>query len=35
LKANLPEDQHVPERQAWLHFPYRWTRLFADGWLIK
>ena len=35
LKASLSEDQPVPERQAWLSFPQQWTRLFADGWLIK
>jgi len=35
LKANLAEDQHVPERRAWLAFPPQWTRLFADGWRVK
>lgn len=35
LKASLSDDQPVPERRAWLHFPPKWTRLFADGWLIK
>jgi glycerol transport system ATP-binding protein len=35
LKANLPEDHPVPEGQVWLGFPPQWTKLFADGWLIK
>jgi len=35
LKASLTEDQPVPEGQAWLSFPQQWTRLFADGWLIR
>jgi glycerol transport system ATP-binding protein len=35
LKATLPEDKPVPEGEVWLAFPQQWTRLFADGWLIK
>ena len=35
LRARLSEDQAVPENQAWLRFPTRWTRLFADGRLVK
>ncbi len=35
LKATLPEDKPVPEGDVWLAFPPQWTRLFADGWLIK
>jgi glycerol transport system ATP-binding protein len=35
LKARLPEDKPVPEGEVWLGFPPQWTRLFADGWLIK
>jgi glycerol transport system ATP-binding protein len=35
LKASMPEDQPVPEGRAWLAFPRQWTRLFADGWLLK
>jgi len=35
LKATLPEDKPVPEGEVWLAFPPQWTRLFADGWLIK
>jgi len=35
LKANVSEDQPVPEKRAWVYFPPKWTRLFADGWLIK
>jgi len=35
LKAVLPEDKPVPEDEAWLFFPPQWSRLFADGWLVK
>ncbi len=35
LKASLPEDKPVPEGEVSLAFPPQWTRLFADGWLIK
>ena len=35
LKARLPEDQSVPESEVWLAFPPKWTKLFADGRLIK
>lgn len=35
LKARLPEDKPVPEGEVWLGFPPQWTRLFADGRLIK
>ena len=35
LKARLPEDKPVPEGEVWLDFPPQWTRLFADGRLIK
>jgi glycerol transport system ATP-binding protein len=35
VKANVAEDQPLPEKRAWLRFPSEWTRLFADGWLIK
>ncbi len=35
LKATLPEGKPVPESEVWLGFPPQWTRLFADGWLIK
>jgi len=35
LKATLPEDKPIPEEKAWLYFPPEWTRLFAEGWLIK
>jgi glycerol transport system ATP-binding protein len=35
LKARLREDKPVPEGEAWLAFPPKRTRLFADGQLIK
>ncbi|EFK05631.1 ABC transporter, ATP-binding protein [delta proteobacterium NaphS2] len=35
LKASLSEERPIPEKEAWLSFPTEWTRLFADGWLIK
>jgi glycerol transport system ATP-binding protein len=35
LKARLPEDKPVPEGEVWLGFPPQWTRLFADGRLVK
>ncbi|MBW2093425.1 MAG: ABC transporter ATP-binding protein [Deltaproteobacteria bacterium] len=35
LKAAVPEDKPIPQDEAWLFFPPQWTRLFADGWLIK
>ncbi|MEA2040248.1 MAG: ABC transporter ATP-binding protein [Thermodesulfobacteriota bacterium] len=35
LKARLPEDKPVPEGEVWLGFPPQWTRLFADGRLIR
>jgi glycerol transport system ATP-binding protein len=35
LQAMLPEGKPVPEEKAWLVFPPQWTRLFADGRLIK
>jgi len=35
LKARLPEDKPIPEGEVWLAFPQQWTRLFADGRLIK
>lgn len=35
LKATLSEGKPVPEGDVWLDFPPQWTRLFADGWLIK
>ena len=35
LKARLPEDKSVPGDKVWLGFPQNWTRLFADGRLIK
>ncbi len=35
LRARLPEGQTVPENEAWLRFPIRRTKLFADGHLVK
>ena len=35
LRARLPEDQAVPSSEAWLRFPKRWTKLFADGRLVN
>jgi glycerol transport system ATP-binding protein len=34
LRARLPEGQAVPEKKAWIRFPTRWTKLFADGRLV-
>jgi glycerol transport system ATP-binding protein len=35
LRARLPEGQTVPQNKAWLRFPARWTKLFADGRLVS
>ncbi|KPJ96229.1 MAG: ABC transporter ATP-binding protein [Gammaproteobacteria bacterium SG8_11] len=35
LRARLPEDQAVPENEAWLRFPVQRTKLFSDGRLVK
>ncbi len=35
LRARLPEGKPVPQEQAWLFFPPKWTRLFANGRLVK
>ena len=35
LRARLPEGRAVPDKEAWLRFPTRWTKLFADGRLVK
>jgi len=35
LRAKLFEGKAVPENKAWLVFPPQWTRLFADGRLVK
>jgi len=35
LKARLSEDQSVSGDEVWLAFPPKWTRLFADGRLIR
>jgi len=35
VRARLPEGGRVPAEQGWLVFPPEWTRLFADGRLVK
>jgi glycerol transport system ATP-binding protein len=35
LHAKLPEDRPVPGNETWLRFPIEWTRLFADGRLVR
>jgi glycerol transport system ATP-binding protein len=35
IRARLPEEQAVPVGEAWLRFPSQWTKLFADGRLVK
>ena len=35
LRARLPEDQAVPEKEAWVRFPRQWTKLFADERLVR
>jgi len=35
LKAKLPEEKPVPDGATWCVFPPQWTRLFADGRLVK
>ena len=35
LRARVPEGGRLPEDQVWLVFPPKWTRLFADGRLVK
>ncbi len=35
LRARVAEGRSIPQDQAWLTFPTRWTRLFADGRLVK
>ena len=35
VKVKLPEDQELPGAQAYLGFPPRWTRLYADGRLVE
>ena len=35
LRAKLPEGRQISGDAAWLVFPQKWTRLFADGRLIK
>ncbi len=34
VRARVREGQNVPESDAWLVFPQKWVRLFADGRLI-
>ena len=35
LRARVPEGRRIPENKVWLIFPPEWTRLFADGRLVK
>lgn len=35
LRARLPEGHAVPSKEAWLRFPKRWTKLFADERLVN
>ena len=35
LRAKLPEGGRIPHDSVWLTFPLEWTRLFADGRLVK
>jgi len=35
LRVRVPEGGSIPEGEAWLVFPPEWTRLFADGRLVK
>ncbi len=35
LRVTLPADKPIPDDEAWLAFPPKRTRLFADGWLIR
>ena len=35
LRVRVPEGGPIPADKAWLTFPPQWTRLFADGRLVK
>ena len=35
LQARLPEERQISQDAVWLVFPPEWTRLFADGRLVK
>lgn len=35
LRARMPEGESIPADRAWLVFPPEWTRLFADGRMVK
>jgi len=35
LKAKVPEGHLIPKGKAWCVFPPKWTRLFANGKLVK
>ncbi len=34
LKVRLPEEKPLPGREAWIRFPRRWTKLYANGRLV-
>jgi glycerol transport system ATP-binding protein len=35
LRAKLPEEKPIPDGAIWCVFPPQWTRLYADGRLVK
>jgi glycerol transport system ATP-binding protein len=35
VRVRMPEGSPVPAESAWLHFPPQWTRLYADGRLVR
>jgi len=35
LKAKLPEEKPIPDGRTWCVFPPQWTRLYADGRIVK
>jgi glycerol transport system ATP-binding protein len=35
LNAKVPEGQSIPENEVWIRFPPQWTKLFADGRLVR
>ena len=35
LRARLPEEKSIPDGTIWCVFPPQWTRLYADGRLVK
>ena len=35
IRARMPEGRPIPRGEAWIGFPPKWTRLFADGRLVR